>query len=146
LKATGPRRASEVHTSMFKSLLEAEQDYRSEKKEWELQEQDYKEQIKTLTEDVDKMRAEAEHHKHERRKSVSQLQDDMWKHLVEADELNKQQLKKLHGENKYYKDELLALKKHLSYLEASKLVLIDECNRQMNILRTGVRMMNQKKI
>jgi len=56
-----------------------------------------------------------------------------------------QELKKLQGENKDYKEQLLTLKEQLNSLEASKLILIDECNRQLNILRTGVRMMNQKK-
>jgi len=75
----------------------------------------------------------------------------MWKHLVGADEENKKEFKKLQSDNKSLKEELVGLKKTITYLEKtvsdlerSKLVLLEECNRQINLLRTGVSIMNRK--
>ncbi|ETO30358.1 hypothetical protein RFI_06764 [Reticulomyxa filosa] len=137
-----PRRASEVHSSMFKSLLEAEADYNNAKLEWNTKEQQLKNEIQSLNEQLGKSKQKAELSDKQRRESISQLQDDMWKHLVESDEDNKKEKKKMLVEIKTVKDENSQLKRKISYLENSKLAMIEECNRQMNLLRIGVRVMN----
>jgi len=99
--------------------------------------------IKRLQEELGKMKEKADKTDRIRRESITQLQDDMWKHLVEADEENKKERKKLQGDVKNYKDEVTSLRKRITYLENSKLAMIEECNRQLNLLRTGVIMMRK---
>jgi len=53
----------------------------------------------------------------------------MWQQLVEVNEERKKQL--------------TTLQERIDYLETSKLATIEECNRQLNVLRAGVRVMNQ---
>jgi len=140
---TQPRRASEVHHSMFNSLLDAEGDFNNAKKEWERKERELRNEIRMLQEELAKMKEKVDKTDRIRRESITQLQDDMWKHLVEADEENKKERKKLQGDAKNFKDEVVMLRKRVSYLENSKLAMIEECNRQLNILRTGVIMMHK---
>jgi len=123
-------------------LLEAEEDYNNAKKEWEKKDEDLRNELKEANDELLKFKQKAEKSEKNRRDSVSQLQDDMWKHLVETDEDNKKERKKLQGDLKTSKDEINALKARITYLEASKLQMIEECSRQMNLLRTGVRIMN----
>jgi len=142
--AREPRRASEVHSSMFKSLLEAEGDYNQAKTEWENKEKEYKNEVQKVQEELDKMKQKADHTDRQRRESITRLQDDMWKHLVEADEENRRERKKLLADLKTCRDEVATLRRRMTYLENSKLAMIEECNRQMNLLRAGVRVMNNQ--
>jgi len=75
------------------------------------------------------MKQTAENEGKKRRESISQLQDAMWQQLVEVNEERKKQL--------------TTLQERIDYLETSKLATIEECNRQLNVLRAGVRVMNQ---
>ncbi|ETO23249.1 copper amine oxidase domain protein, partial [Reticulomyxa filosa] len=142
IRTGAPRRASEVHSVMFKSLLEAEEDFNHAKEEWTNKENELKNEIKALSEELTKSKQQIHKSDKQRKESISQLQDDMWKHLVEVDEDNKKERKQLQAEVKGYRDEVMVLRKRVSHLENSKLALIEECNRQMNLLRLGIRAMN----
>jgi len=139
-----PRRATEIHGSMFNSLLEAEGEYNHAKAEWDRKESEYKREVSQLKEEIGKSRQKVETTDKHRRESITQLQDDMWKHLVEADEENKKERKQLQVDIKNFKDEISTLRKRVTYLENSKLAMIEECNRQLNVLRTGVRLMHKQ--
>ncbi|ETO12653.1 hypothetical protein RFI_24724 [Reticulomyxa filosa] len=97
LKTGGPRRASEIHKSMFTSLLEAEEEYNTAKKDWEQQELKFKNDIQLLMND----------------KNACQ-------------------------------HEIALLKKYAHDLEISKLEMVDQCNRQLNFLRDGIRVLGHK--
>jgi len=56
----------------------------------------------------------------------------------------KKERKQLQVDIKNFKDEISTLRKRVTYLENSKLAMIEECNRQLNVLRTGVRLMHKQ--
>jgi len=57
----------------------------------------------------------------------------------------KKKQKQLQEEAQTFKDEVMTLRKRVANLENSKLALIEECNQQLNFLRTGIRIMNGQK-
>ncbi|ETO26383.1 hypothetical protein RFI_10755 [Reticulomyxa filosa] len=139
----GVRRASEIHHSMFSSLLEAERDYEHDRTEWTHKELQMKHEMASLTEELNKMKDAAANNDKTLRQSIAKLQDDTWKHLVEVDEGNKQLIHKIQLQNQQYQHELTQLKAQIIHLETSKLATIDQCNQQINLLRDAVRVMNQ---
>jgi len=58
--AEEPRRASQAHTSMFKSLLDAEADHQRDKEDWKRKEEELREEIKDLNEDLQRAKTVAD--------------------------------------------------------------------------------------
>ncbi|ETO23387.1 hypothetical protein RFI_13795 [Reticulomyxa filosa] len=134
IRVGAPRRASEVHSSMFKSLLEAEADYTDAKHQWDQKQTEFKTEIQQLKQELNKLK-----------KPQDQTPDVLNSPSTsQGKEFNQETFHKLEHENKNYQNEITKLHQHIRHLEASKLSMIEECNRQLNFLRTGVRLLNQK--
>jgi len=144
ITAAAPRRASEIHTTMFNSLLEAEADHVSDKSKWEQQEQELKKENKRLSDELQQLKKLLQDKEKKQEESMIKMKDEMWNQLVDTNGDSNQALSKLDQENRLYKQEISLLKEHIRYLETSKMVMVEECSRQMNLLRSGVRALNLK--
>ncbi|ETO24577.1 viral A-type inclusion protein, partial [Reticulomyxa filosa] len=129
---------AEVSATMFNKLLLVEQEKDGEKQKYEEQIQKYEEQIQKLQQQLQQLQKNKTmetpqlNSQQEHQKQVNQL----------LDQLN--QLKTVADIHRQCQPHITALNERIAHLETSKLVMIEECNRQMNLLRTGLRVMNKK--
>jgi len=147
------QRVSEVNTStsVFKSLLEAETAYKKAKKDWERKENGFEDKINRLMEEAVKIKQNDDLKDQQRKESILKLHDDVRKHFVDINKDHEKEMKKMKAESNEYKNELTKLKielvtqkQQITYLENSKLSIIEKCNQQMNLLRTSVYIMNKQ--
>mmetsp|Transcript_71793 Transcript_71793/g.114275 ORF Transcript_71793/g.114275 Transcript_71793/m.114275 type:complete len:721 (+) Transcript_71793:179-2341(+) len=172
LEKTRRNSVTKVSQTMFSKLLQAEQtkkqmieSYEARIKELEqklavheleqatvhskhemnsMEVEKYKSKAKELEMTVIEIKKDTESKERQRRESFSQLQNQYWKKLLEAEDDYEVQISKLKHEIVRLQAEITNLQKSVEVLTASKLNLIMECNKQMNDLRTAVTVYNKR--
>jgi len=111
----------------------------------EMEKDKYMKRAEELETKVSEIKQEHDSKERKRRESFSQLQNQYWTKLLEAEDDAQQKIKKLKHEIVRLQADATEYKKSIEYLSASKRNLIVECDKQMNDLRNAVAVYNKKK-
>ena len=105
----------------------------------------YKSKAEELESHLNEVKQESDSKERKRRESFSQLQNQYWTKLLEAEHTHEAQIKKLKHEIVRLQTETMECKKQIEWLKTSKMNLIVECDKHMSELRKAVTVYNKKK-
>merc|ERR1712204_63636 len=104
----------------------------------EMERSKYMKRAEELESKVSEIKQEHDSKERKRRESFSQLQNQYWTKLLEAEDDSAQRIKKLKHEIVRLQEDATSFKQKIEWLTTSKCNLIMECDKQIKDLRSAV--------